>query len=79
MLQYVYQMHSLSIPHTHTHSAQYIEYCEPISEYFLKQLFAISTYMSCVIAHSMIIMSCNSNNLMAFSGNMVFTPSIIFD
>ena len=26
----------------------------------------ISTYMSCVIAHSMIIMSCNSSNLMAF-------------
>ena len=57
---------AFSVYTTHTHSAQYIEYCEPISEYFFKQLFAISTYVSCVIAHSMIIMSCNSSNLMAF-------------
>ena len=65
--QYVYQMHTVSIPHTHTHTLCSVHwYCEPTSEYFLKQLFAISTYMSCVIAHSMIIMSCNSSNLMAF-------------
>ena len=54
MLPYVFQMHIVSIPYTH--SAQCIEYSEPIRVYSFKQLFAISIYMSCDFAHSMVIM-----------------------
>ena len=50
----------------HTICAVFIEYSEPTLYIFWKQLFAISTYMSCDFAHSMVSMWCNSGNLMAF-------------
>ena len=59
-------LNACSVNTIHTICSVFIEYSEPALYIFWKQLFAISTYMSCDFAHCMVSMWCNSCHLVAF-------------
>ena len=59
-------LNAYSVNTIHTICSVFIEYSEPSLYIFRKQLIAISTYMTCDFAHSMVSMWCNSCILVAF-------------